>query len=147
MVKIMNGRTMSRRKFLMGRCDAPPGSSCRPSAPTARSTRLGSTSKQTNTPQSAFPQRKLRAISAKPATGRFKIGNQRRRIQIVVAFVLVMLIGISPKVIGLQLQAAMRAPKQQINGPEQEQLSLTEARFSIVMVKNCRVDSCGDHQH
>ena len=83
----------------------------RPSAPTARSTRPGSTSKQTNTPQSASPQRKLRAISAKPATGRFKIGNQRRRIQIVVAFVLVMLIVISLKVIGLQTAGgdAMRA--------------------------------------
>ncbi|MEC7434282.1 MAG: hypothetical protein VX582_01505, partial [Actinomycetota bacterium] len=83
----------------------------RPSAPTARSTRSGSTSKQTNTPQSASPQRKLRAISAKPATGRFKIGNQRRRIQIVVAFVLVMLIVISLKVIGLQTAGgdAMRA--------------------------------------
>ncbi|MED5328226.1 MAG: hypothetical protein VYB98_02430, partial [Actinomycetota bacterium] len=41
----------------------------RPSTSTARSTRSGSTSKQTSTPPSASPQRKLRAISAKPATG------------------------------------------------------------------------------
>ena len=113
----------------------------RRSASMARSTRSGSSSKQAGTPRSASPQRKLRAISAKPATGRFKIGNQRRRIQIIVAFVLVMLIVVTTKVIGLQTAGgdAMRA-KQQINGPEQEQLSLTEARFSIVMVKNslCR---------
>ncbi len=83
----------------------------RPSTSTARSTRSGSTSKQTSTPPSASPQRKLRAISAKPATGRFKIGNQRRRIQIVVAFVLVMLIVVTTKVIGLQTAGgdAMRA--------------------------------------
>ena len=83
----------------------------RRSASTARSTRSGSTSKQTSTPRSASPQRKLRAISAKPATGRFKIGNQRRRIQIIVAFVLVMLIVVTTKVVGLQTAGgdAMRA--------------------------------------
>ncbi|MCH1490436.1 MAG: penicillin-binding protein 2 [Ilumatobacteraceae bacterium] len=64
-----------------------------------------------STPRSASPQRKLRAISAKPATGRFKIGNQRRRIQIIVAFVLVMLIVVTTKVVGLQTAGgdAMRA--------------------------------------
>ena len=83
----------------------------RRSTSTARSTRSGSTSKQTSTPRSASPQRKLRAISAKPATGRFKIGNQRRRIQIIVAFVLVMLIVVTTKVVGLQTAGgdAMRA--------------------------------------
>lgn len=83
----------------------------RRSASTAGSTRSGSTSKQTSTPRSASPQRKLRAISAKPATGRFKIGNQRRRIQIIVAFVLVMLIVVTTKVVGLQTAGgdAMRA--------------------------------------
>lgn len=60
---------------------------------------------------SASPQRKLRVISAKPTAGRFKIGNQRRRIQIVVAVVLVMLIVVTTKVIGLQTAGgdAMRA--------------------------------------
>lgn len=51
---------------------------------------------------SASRPRKLRVISAKASTGRFKIGNQRRRIQIVVAFVLVMLIIVTTKVVGLQ---------------------------------------------
>jgi cell division protein FtsI (penicillin-binding protein 3) len=44
----------------------------------------------------------MRVISNKPITGRFKIGNQRRRIQIVVAVVLVMLIIVTTKVVGLQ---------------------------------------------
>ncbi|NDI02164.1 MAG: hypothetical protein EBY57_10320, partial [Actinobacteria bacterium] len=80
-------------------------------ASTTRSTRSGSTSKRASAPRSASPQRKLRAVSAKPATGRFKIGNQRRRIQIIVAFVLVMLIVVTTKVIGLQTAGgdAMRA--------------------------------------
>jgi cell division protein FtsI (penicillin-binding protein 3) len=44
----------------------------------------------------------MRVISTRPITGRFKIGNQRRRIQIVVAVVLVMLIIVTTKVVGLQ---------------------------------------------
>ncbi|MBL6635841.1 MAG: penicillin-binding protein 2 [Ilumatobacteraceae bacterium] len=60
------------------------------------------TTAQSTASRSTSPQRKLRVISAKPTTGRFKIGNQRRRIQIVVAFVLVMLIVVTAKVVGLQ---------------------------------------------
>lgn len=62
----------------------------------------GSATERATASRSASPQRKLRVISAKPTAGRFKIGNQRRRIQIVVAFVLVMLIVVTAKVVGLQ---------------------------------------------
>ena len=82
------------------------------SASSQQRSRSGSTSsKPSPRSQSASPQRKLRVISAKPTAGRFKIGNQRRRIQIVVAFVLVMLIVVTTKVIGLQTAGgdAMRA--------------------------------------
>ncbi len=82
------------------------------SASSQQRSRSGSTSsKPSPRSQSVSPQRKLRVISAKPTAGRFKIGNQRRRIQIVVAFVLVMLIVVTTKVIGLQTAGgdAMRA--------------------------------------
>ena len=73
--------------------------------PTSSQRRPGTTSASSNQSRrsvSASPQRKMRVISNKPITGRFKIGNQRRRIQIVVAVVLVMLIIVTTKVVGLQ---------------------------------------------
>ena len=104
---------MSRRKV--------PQRSVRRTAPVVRSNRALSADSSINPPgfnietdeysSERFPSAQTASHFWKPATGRFKIGNQRRRIQIVVAFVLVMLIVISLKVIGLQTAGgdAMRA--------------------------------------
>lgn len=105
------GRSSSLSSTSSSRKGTARATATRTSSPRSTNSRSSTTPRQSSPRTQSAPSRRLRTINTKVAQGRFQIGNQRRRIQIVVGLVFVAIAVMTSRIIGFETSGgdALRA--------------------------------------